>query len=59
MLKIKLVKSAIGKPEKHRRILRALGLRRRGSVVRHDENPVIEGMINKVSHMLEVERMKK
>jgi len=59
MLRIKLIKSLIGRPEKQRRVVRALGLRKRGSVVEHAENPAVEGMITKVSHMLEVERVKK
>lgn len=59
MLRIKLIKSLIGRPEKQRKVVRALGLRKRGSVVKHDENPAVEGMIEKVSHMLEVERVKK
>jgi large subunit ribosomal protein L30 len=59
MLIIKLVKSTIGRPEKQRRIVRALGLKKRGSIVEHKESPAIEGMIKKVSHLLDVERKKK
>ncbi len=59
MLRITLIKSIIGKPEKQRRVVRALGLRKRNSVVEHEQSPAIEGMIAKVSHMLEVERVKK
>jgi len=59
MLRIKLIRSLIGKPEKQRRVVRALGLRKRGSVVEHEQSPAIEGMIAKVSHMLKVERVKK
>lgn len=54
-LKIKLVKSPIGKMETHKRTVRALGLRKIGQVVEHESNPQIRGMIKQVSYMLEVE----
>jgi large subunit ribosomal protein L30 len=44
----------IGKPEKQRRIVRALGLRRLHQTVVHRDDPVIRGMIHKIPHMLEV-----
>ena len=54
-LKIKWVKSAIGYSERQKKTVRALGLRRLGQVVEHDDNPVIRGMINKVAHLVQVE----
>ncbi len=53
-IKIKLVKSTIGKPEKHRRIIKALGLRKIGQVVEKEDTPQIRGMIDKVDYMVEV-----
>jgi large subunit ribosomal protein L30 len=58
-LRITLKKSLIGVPEKQRKVLRALGLRKREHVVVQDDNSVINGMIFKVSHMVDVERVKK
>jgi large subunit ribosomal protein L30 len=58
-LKITLKKSLIGVPEKQIKVLRALGLRKREHAVIQDDNPVINGMIFKVSHMVDVERVKK
>ena len=58
-LRITLKKSLIGVPEKQRKVLRSLGLRKREHVVVQDDNPVINGMIFKVSHMVDVERVKK
>ena len=58
-LRITLKKSLIGIPEKQRKVLRALGLRKREHAVVQDDNPVINGMIFKVSHMVDVERVKK
>lgn len=54
-LKITLTRSLLGRPEKHRRVARALGLTKsQRSVVQYD-TPIIRGMINKISHLLTVE----
>lgn len=53
-IKIKLVKSLIGTPEKHVKIVRALGLKKTNHVVEHDDSAVIMGMVNKISHLVEV-----
>ncbi len=58
-LKITLKKSLISIPEKQRRVVRALGLRKREHSVVQDDNPVINGMVFKVNHLVEVERIKK
>jgi large subunit ribosomal protein L30 len=58
-LRITLIKSLIGVPEKQRKVLRALGLRKREHVVVQDDNPIINGMIFKVNHLVDVERVKK
>ncbi|MCK4924877.1 MAG: 50S ribosomal protein L30 [Spirochaetes bacterium] len=58
-LRITLKKSLIGVPEKQRKVVRALGLRKRQHVVVQDDNPVINGMIFKVNHLVDVERVKK
>jgi len=51
---VTLKRSVIGRPEKQRRIIRALGLRTINQSVTHDDTPSIRGMIHKTSHMLEV-----
>jgi large subunit ribosomal protein L30 len=53
-IKITLKRSVIGKPEKQRRIVRALGLRKLHQTVVHKDEPTIRGMIHKIPHMLEV-----
>jgi large subunit ribosomal protein L30 len=53
-LKITLVKSYIGRPEKHRKILRGMGLQKLNRTVLREDTPEIRGMINKVSHLLSV-----
>jgi large subunit ribosomal protein L30 len=53
-LKITLKRSLIGRPEKQRKIIRSLGLRKINQNVTHKDTPVIRGQIYKTSHMLEV-----
>ena len=54
MIKIKLVKSIIGKPESHKRTIQALGLRKIGQVVEKNDTPQIRGMIHLVDYMVDV-----
>lgn len=54
-LRVTLVKSPIGYPEKQRRVLRALGLRKLNSTVVKANVPEIQGMIRSVSHLVKVE----
>jgi large subunit ribosomal protein L30 len=55
ILSITLKKSMIGQPEKHRRVIQSLGLRKLNSTVALKDTPTVRGMIRKVSHMLAVE----
>lgn len=57
-LKVTLTKSPIGYSVKQKNTVRALGLRHLGQSVDHDDTPVIRGMIDKVSHLVEVEENK-
>lgn len=54
-LKITLVRSVIGRPEKHRKVLLAMGLKRTHRSVVLPDTPIIRGMIKKVSHLIQVE----
>lgn len=58
-LKIKLVRSVIGHPRKHREVVKGLGLRRMNSEVVKNDRPEIRGMINKISYLLQVEELEK
>jgi large subunit ribosomal protein L30 len=55
ILKVTLVKSMIGRPEKHRRILRGMGLTKISRTVQLKDTPTAWGMIKKVSHLVKVE----
>jgi large subunit ribosomal protein L30 len=57
-LKITLVKSAIARPGKHKVVLIGLGLRKLNRSVVRQDTPEIRGMINKVSHLIQVEEFK-
>jgi large subunit ribosomal protein L30 len=54
-LRITQVRSVIGQTEKHRGTLRALGLRKIGQTVEHDDGPVVAGMLRKVRHLVKVD----
>ena len=54
-LKITLIKSPIGYSTRQKNTVRALGLRRMGQTVEHGDTPAIRGMVDKVSHLIEVE----
>jgi len=54
-LKVTLVKSPIGYSERQKNTVRALGLRKMGQTIEHNDTPVIRGMVDKVSHMVKVE----
>jgi large subunit ribosomal protein L30 len=53
-VRITWTKSAIGHTERQKRTIRALGLRRLGHSVEHDDTPVLRGMVNAVRHLVEV-----
>jgi len=54
-IKVTLIKSMIGRPEKHRRILQGLGLRKLNKSISLEDTPTNRGMVNKVSHLVKLE----
>ncbi|MGB2930286.1 MAG: 50S ribosomal protein L30 [Desulfobacterales bacterium] len=54
-LKVTLVKSMIGRPEKHRRVLRGMGLTKINRTVKLKDTASIRGMVAAVSHLVNVE----
>ncbi len=53
-IKIKQVRSRIGRPKDQKRTLDALGLRKMHQIVEHNLTPQIEGMINKIKHLITI-----
>ena len=56
-VKITLVKSLIGRKKEHIATVNALGLRKIGKNVEHEETPQIKGMINKIIYLVNVEEV--
>jgi large subunit ribosomal protein L30 len=56
-LRITLVKSPVGYRREQKRTVRALGLRRMHQTVELGDTPTIRGMVNKVSHLVTVEKL--
>ena len=57
-IKVKLIKSLNGRKPEQRGTVRALGLRKLNSVVEKSATPEILGMVNSVSHLVEIEEIK-
>ncbi len=58
-IKVTQVRSSIKRLQNQKRTLEALGLRRIGQVVEHEDSPNILGMIEKVKHLVAVEQVAK
>ena len=56
-IKITLVKSTIGAIPKHKKTVRALGLKKLHSSKIQQDNEAIRGMIKQVSHLVKVEEI--
>ena len=56
-LRITQIKSYIGRPEKHRKVLRGMGLGRLNRTVVLKDTPEIRGMVRKVTHLVAMEEI--
>ena len=56
-IKVTQVRSAIDRHYSQKRTLVALGIRKMNQSVIHDDNAVIRGMVNKISHLVKVEEV--
>ena len=56
-LKVTLKRSIIGRPQNQRDTVKALGLTKINSSVVKPDNEAIKGMINTVSHLVDVEEI--
>ncbi len=57
-INITLKRSMVGRPEKHRKVLRGMGLTRINKTVQLENTPAIRGMIEKVSHLVTAEEIR-
>lgn len=56
-IKITQVKSAVDRPIRQKRSLQALGLRKMHQTVEHEATPQILGIVESISHLVEVEEL--
>jgi large subunit ribosomal protein L30 len=56
-IRITQVKSKNGKPERQKRTLEALGIRKLNHSVEHEATPQILGMVVKIRHLVKVENI--
>lgn len=56
-IRITQVKSKNGKPERQKRTLEALGIRKLNHSVEHEATPQILGMVVKVRHLVKIENI--
>ena len=56
-IKITQVKSVIDRPERQRKTMAALGLKKLHATVEVEATPQILGMVNKVNHLVKVEEV--
>jgi large subunit ribosomal protein L30 len=57
-IKITQIVSRIGSTERQKRNLDALGIKKMGRTVTHEDSPIILGMVEKVKHLVKVEPVK-
>jgi len=56
-IRITQVRSKNGKPERQKRTLEALGIRKLNHSVEHEATPQILGMVEKIRHLVKVENI--
>jgi large subunit ribosomal protein L30 len=56
-LKVKQIRTSIGRHKNQRDTLRSLGLKRIGDVVVKEDRPEIRGMVHTVRHLVVVEEV--
>jgi large subunit ribosomal protein L30 len=56
-IRVTQVRSRIGRPERQKRTLAALGLKKMNQTVEHEATPQILGMVDAVNHLVRVEEI--
>ncbi|MBS1732848.1 MAG: 50S ribosomal protein L30 [Bacteroidetes bacterium] len=56
-IKVTQIKSTIDRPERQKRTMVALGLKKMNASVEVEATPQILGMVNKVNHLVKVEQL--
>ena len=53
-IKVKWIRSVIGRPDNQRKTIRGLGFKRLNQTLTLPDRPEIRGMIHRVKHLLEI-----
>lgn len=53
-LRIKYIRSSIGRSEHQKKIVRSLGLRRLNQVVEREDTPAVRGVVAKIPHLIQI-----
>ena len=53
-LRIKYVRSAIGRSKSQKEMVRGLGLRKLNQVVERSDSPAVRGIVAKIPHLVEI-----
>ncbi len=53
-LRIKYIRSSIGRSEYQKRIVRSLGLRKLNQVVEREDTPAVRGVVAKIPHLIQI-----
>jgi large subunit ribosomal protein L30 len=56
-IRITQIRSKNGQPERQKRTLEALGIRKMNHTVEHQATPQILGMVEKVRHLVKIEKV--
>lgn len=56
-IRVKQIKSGIGRPLRQKRTLRALGIKKMNQSVELEATPQVLGMVNKIQHLLVIEEI--
>ena len=56
-IRVTQIKSGIGQPKRQKQILLALGIKKMHQTVEHEDTPQIMGMVNKLKHLVTVEKI--
>ncbi|MBZ5538545.1 MAG: 50S ribosomal protein L30 [Acidobacteriia bacterium] len=53
-LRLRWVRSAIGSPKKHKRIVQGLGFHHLREIITRPDTPMIRGMVGRIPHLVEI-----
>jgi large subunit ribosomal protein L30 len=57
LVRVKLVRSPIGYPQRQKETVRSLGLTKMNQVVEHTDSPALRGMVAKIPHLVTLEEV--